>query len=220
MTDAPRPESLLICVYCASSDSAPPHYRDDARELGALLAAAGHRIIYGGGARGSMGAVADGALAAGGQVTGIIPTFMVDLEWAHPGLDELQQVEDMRERKHLMLHKSDAVVALPGGCGTFEELFEALTLKRLGLFTGPIVIVNNGGYYDKLVEFLEHSVAERFMGPEHLAMWVVVERAGQVLDAIAAAPVWSAEARRFAQPADSPGDRSADSPADSQADRA
>lgn len=196
-TDPDRP--LLICVYCASSESADERYRQAAHELGGRIALAGHRIVYGGGARGSMGALANGALAASGSVIGIIPTFMVDLEWAHPGLAELRQVEDMRERKHLMLHEADAVVALPGGCGTFEELFEAMTLKRLGLFTGPIVIVNTLGYYDRLIGFLEQCIDEHFMSPRHLAMWSVVDEPSQVLDAIRTAPAWSAESRGFAQ---------------------
>ncbi|QDU67849.1 TIGR00730 family Rossman fold protein [Engelhardtia mirabilis] len=196
-TAADRP--LLICVYCASSESSDERYRQAAHELGGRLALAGHRIVYGGGARGSMGALANGALAASGQVTGIIPSFMVELEWAHPGLAELRQVENMRERKHLMLHESDAVVALPGGCGTFEELFEAMTLKRLGLYAGPIVIVNTLGYYDRLIGFLEQSVEEHFMRTEHLGLWTVVDEPGQVLDAIRDAPRWDEAARGFAQ---------------------
>jgi uncharacterized protein (TIGR00730 family) len=177
---------VQICVYCASSSEPDPVYRQAARRLGEELARAGHRLVYGGGGRGSMGALADGALSAGGQVVGIIPSFMVALEWAHGGLTELREVTDMRARKHGMLTASDAVVALPGGCGTFEELFEALTLKRLGLFDGPIVIVNTRGYYDGLVAFLELSVREGFMTQEHLRLWTVVREPEQVLAAIAA----------------------------------
>lgn len=176
---------MRVCVYCASSDEADPYFREEARSLGAALASAGHDLVYGGGGRGSMGALADGALEVGGHVTGVIPTFMIEREWAHRGLTDLQEVEDMRTRKHRMLTHSDGVVALPGGCGTFEELFEAMTLKRLGLFHGQIVIVNSRRYYDDLVRFLERSVEERFMTAEHLGLWRVVGGADEVLDALA-----------------------------------
>ena len=108
--------SMRVCVYAASSDYSPPEYMTQARQLGTLLAKAGCELVYGGGSRGSMGAVADGALEAGGKVIGILPRFMADLEWGHPGLTRLELVEDMRERKHRLLTGSDAVVALPGGC--------------------------------------------------------------------------------------------------------
>jgi len=192
------PGGLRVCVYCASSQAADAVYRDQARTLGAALAAAGCSIVYGGGSLGSMGAVADGALAAGGEVIGILPRFMADLEWGHPGLTRLELVEDMRERKHRLLTGSDAVVALPGGCGTLEELFEAITLKRLGLYFGPIVLLNTRGFYDDVVRVLERSVAERFMNPEHLQMWTLVRDAEEVLPAIAAAPRWREDARALA----------------------
>src|SRR5215470_15405192 len=118
-----------ICVYCASSRTCDAVYHDAARQLGRVLAGTGYSIIYGGGAFGSMGALADGALAAGGKITGVLPRFMQELEWGHPKLTELRLVEDMRVRKHIMLSESRGVVALPGGSGTLEELFEAITLK-------------------------------------------------------------------------------------------
>src|SRR5579884_3607112 len=139
---------MRICVYAASSQQCDPLYHDAAKRLGALLAQAGCTLVYGGGSAGSMGAVANGALAAGGEVVGVIPRFMADLEWGHGGLTRLELVEDMRERKHRLLTDSDAVVALPGGCGTLEELFEAITLKRLGLYFKPIVLLNTRGYYN------------------------------------------------------------------------
>ena len=120
---------MRICVYCASSQECDPHYHEVAFKLGALLAAAGCTVVYGGGSAGSMGAVANGALSAGGEVVGILPKFMADLEWGHPGLTRLELVEDMRERKHRLLTGSDAVIARPL-LRTLEELFEALTLKR------------------------------------------------------------------------------------------
>lgn len=187
-----------VCVYCASSGRCDPEYHAVARRLGERLAADGRTVVYGGSRIGSMGAVADGALAHGGRVIGILPRFLREMEISHDGLTELHVVETMRERKHLMLSKSEAVVALPGGCGTFEELLEAITLKRLGIFLGPIVIVNTRNFYAPLIALFEAAVRERFMDERHLAMWQVVDGPDEVLPALAAAPAWSADARRFA----------------------
>jgi uncharacterized protein (TIGR00730 family) len=189
---------MRVCVYCASSDECDPVYRDAAFDLGARLAAAGCSVVYGGGSAGLMGALADGALSIGGQVIGILPKFMADLEWGHPGLTELELVEDMRERKHRLLTGSDAVVALPGGCGTLEELFEALTLKRLGLYFNPIVLLNTRDFYAPLQRFMEQVIDQRFMNTEHLQMWSLVERPDDVLPAIAATPRWRDDARHIA----------------------
>lgn len=189
-----------VCVYCASSRQVHQEYHEAARRLGESLAGAGVTVVYGGASHGSMGALADGALAKGGQVVGVIPHFMSDLEWAHRGLTELVLVEDMHTRKRLMLQGADAVVALPGGCGTFEELFEAISLKRLGIFPNPIVLVNTRGYYDCCVELLERAVAERFMDRRHLDMWTVVNRPEDVLDVIRRASPWHKDARSFAVP--------------------
>jgi uncharacterized protein (TIGR00730 family) len=187
-----------VCVYCASSRACDEAFHEAARALGRLLAAAGCTVVYGGGRSGSMGALADAALAAGGRIVGVIPRFMVDLEWGHDDLTELHVVEDMRTRKHEMLTRSTAVVALAGGTGTLEELFEAITLKRLGLFLGPIVIVNTRGYYDPLLAQLGQAVAERFIDARHEAMWTVVAGPDDVLPAIESAAAWGAEARDFA----------------------
>ncbi|MBV9344547.1 MAG: TIGR00730 family Rossman fold protein [Gammaproteobacteria bacterium] len=189
---------LTVCVYCASSGSAPPEYRAAARRLGEVLGERGIAIVYGGGAQGSMGALADGALARGGRVTGILPRFMADLEWGHRGLTELQLVEDMRVRKHRMLAASDAAVALPGGSGTLEELLEALTLKRLGLYLGPVVLLNTRRFFDPLLELLRRAIDERFMDARHLQMWQVVATPEEVPGALESAPPWSAAAREFA----------------------
>lgn len=145
-----------------------------------------------------MGALADGALGRGGRVVGILPRFMAELEWGHRGLTELKLVEDMRTRKHLMLTGAQAAIALPGGSGTLEELFEALTLKRLGLFLGPIVLVNTRGYFELLRAVLEATVRERFMDERHLEMWQMVERPEDVPAALTSAPEWSSAARDFA----------------------
>jgi uncharacterized protein (TIGR00730 family) len=173
-------------------------YHDIARQLGGILARAGYSIIYGGGAAGSMGALADGAIADGGRIVGVLPRFMRDLEWGHRGLTELRTVEDMRIRKHIMLSESQGVVALPGGSGTLEELLEAITLKRLGLYTHAIVLVNTRNFFDGLLQLLEHSVSERFMDPRHLQMWQVVATPEEVPHALENAPPWSAAAREFA----------------------
>jgi uncharacterized protein (TIGR00730 family) len=145
-----------------------------------------------------MGALADGALAHGGRVIGILPQFMADLEWGHKGLTDLQLVEDLRTRKHMMLTLSQAAIALPGGSGTLEELLEAITLKRLGLYLNPILLVNTRGFFDPLLEMLGRAVEERFMDPRHLLMWQVVGAPEEVPAALVRAPAWSAEARQFA----------------------
>ncbi len=186
---------MRICVYCASSNQADPRYREAAFRLGELLAGEGHTIVYGGGSAGSMGALADGALSKDGEVIGILPRFRADLEWGHPGLTHLEMVDDMRERKHRLLTGSDAVVALPGGCGTLEELFEAITLKRLGLYCNPIVLLDTLAYWQPLDAFLHQVIEQRFMNPEHAKMWSRVPKPEAVLPAIHAAPKWDADAR-------------------------
>ncbi len=187
-----------LCVYCASSQRCDAVYHEAARRLGGVLAERGFTIVYGGGGLGSMGALADGALAAGGKIIGVIPRFMMELEWGHPQLTELRVVEDMRIRKHTMLTESHGVVALPGGSGTLEELFEAITLKRLGLYVHPIVLVNTRRFFDPLIQLLRNAVAEQFMNEQHLDMWQVVDTPDEVPAAIDAAPSWSAAARDFA----------------------
>jgi len=187
-----------VCVYCASSGRSPEVYLQAAGRLGHELASAGMRIVYGGSSLGSMGRMAEAALAAGGKVVGVMPRFMDELEWSNRTLTELRIVDDMHERKRTMLELADAVVALPGGCGTLEELFEAITWKRLGLFFGPVVLVNVNGFYDPCVALLERAVEERFMDEKHRAMWSVVSRPEEVVDALQAAPEWPREARSFA----------------------
>lgn len=195
MTNA---EPSSVCVYCASSQAIHPDFHAAAKQVGRVLAEAGLTIVYGGGRAGSMGALADGALASKGHVIGVLPRFMDELEWGHRGLTKLELVEDMRTRKHRMLEQADAVIALPGGCGTYEELFEALTLKRLGIFFGPILLLNTRGYYDACSQLLRQAVDERFMNPEHADMWQVINSPDEVVDALAATPRWSSQAREFA----------------------
>lgn len=188
---------MRLCVYAASSAQVAPHYLQAARELGECIAANGHTLVYGGGSQGLMGAVADGALSRGGEVIGILPRFMADLEWGHPGV-QLELVEDMRERKHRLLTGSDAVIALPGGCGTLEELFEAITLKRLGIYFNPILLLNTQNFYAPLQTFMQQVIDQRFMNPEHSAMWALVDSVAQVLPTITATPRWREDARDYA----------------------
>ena len=190
--------SSTICVYCASSQACDAAYHDAAFRLGRTLAANRYAIVYGGGAVGSMGALADGALSLGGKVTGVLPQFMMDLEWGHTRLTELRVVENMRVRKHVMLSHSAGLAALPGGSGTLEELFEAITLKRLGLYVHPIVLVNTRNFFAPLLDLLDRAIEERFMDPRHAAMWQVIDEPEAIVDALRDAPPWSSEARSFA----------------------
>jgi len=145
-----------------------------------------------------MGAMADGALSAGGEVHGVIPDFLMNLEKGHQGLTSLEVVDSMRIRKERMLDNSCAVVTLPGGCGTFEEVFEAMTLKRLGQYFGPIILVNTDGYYDLLLEFLQHSVKRRFMSNAHLDLWHSVDEPEQVVPALQSIAPSTADALKSA----------------------
>ena len=188
-----------VCVYCSSSDRTPPVYLEATARLGRLLAEAGIGVVYGGSSLGSMGRMAASALDAGGRVTGILPRFMDELEWGNRALTELRIVDDMHERKRLMLELSDAVIALPGGCGTLEELFEAITWKRLGLYFGPVLLVNVNRFYDPCIELLNRSVDQGFMNPKHREMWTVVDSPGDVVERLRSTPAWTRDARAFAR---------------------
>ena len=185
-------------VYASSSNSLHEDYYRDAARVGEILGSAGINIRYGGGGVGLMRAMADSAMSNGGHVHGVIPDFLNTVEHGHKSLPRLDVVESMAQRKAMMLENSDAVVALPGGSGTLEELFEVLTLKRLGKFLGPVVLVNTRGYYDKLNQLLEYIVNERFMGDGHLEMWSMINTPSELLDSFSKAPAWSESARSFA----------------------
>ena len=187
-----------VCVYCSSSNRAPAVYLDAAARLGRILAENGITIVYGGSSLGSMGRLAAAALEAGGKVIGVLPRFMDELEWGHRALSELRIVDDMHERKRVMLELSDAAIALPGGCGTLEELLEAITWKRLGLYFGPVVLVNVNGFFDPCIELLNRCVDERFMDEKHRAMWSVAEDPESVMETLRSAGEWSRDARNFA----------------------
>jgi len=189
-----------VLVFCASSQACDPRYHAAAAELGTAIGRSGRTLIYGGGHKGSMGALADAALAEGGHVVGILPHFMEELEWAHSGLSRLETVVDMQERKRRMAASSDGVVALPGGSGTLEEVFEVITAKRLGLYFGPIVFLNQEGFFDPCLEMLGRCVARGFMDERHLGIWQAVDRVDAVLPALDGAAAWPADARKFASP--------------------
>ncbi|MDD2767244.1 MAG: TIGR00730 family Rossman fold protein [Methylococcus sp.] len=175
-----------ICVYCGSNAGLRPEYADAARHFGQLLAERHIRLVYGGASVGLMGELADAVLAAGGEVIGVIPHALVAKEVAHPGLSELLVTASMHERKARMAELSDGFVALPGGLGTFEELFEAWTWAQLGIHRKPCALLNVAGYYDRLVGFLEHAAAEGFMRRLHQSILLVAEAPDQLLDAFGA----------------------------------
>ncbi|MBU3814758.1 MAG: TIGR00730 family Rossman fold protein [Candidatus Bacteroides intestinipullorum] len=187
-----------VCVYCASSTKIDPAYTEAARCLGTLLGSRGIRVVNGAGNMGLMGTVSDAALAAGGRVTGVIPRFMVEQRWHHTGLSELIVTEDMHERKRTMLRLADAVIALPGGCGTLEELLEAITWKQLGLYLNPIVILNLKGYYDPLLAMFDRAIGEHFMGVRHAGLWQVARSPQEAVELATSLPRWDASIRKFA----------------------
>ena len=172
-----------LCVFSGSSPGAHPAYAEASAALGRTLADAGIGVVYGGASVGLMGAVADAALAAGGEVVGVIPQSLVDREIAHPGLSELHIAQSMHERKALMAELSDGFVALPGGTGTLDELFEVYTWTQLGLHAKPLGLLDVRGYWKSLVAFLDHAVAERFLTAEHREMLVVADAPGTLLEA-------------------------------------
>jgi uncharacterized protein (TIGR00730 family) len=173
-----------ICVFSGSSVGRLEEYREAAMRLGTLLAERGIGLVYGGAAVGLMGAVADATIAAGGSVTGVIPQALVDREVAHTGLPDLRVVNSMHERKALMAELSDAFIALPGGIGTFEEIFEVWTWTQLGSHAKPCAVLNIEGFYDKLLDFLDHVVDEAFLKPVHRGMLLAEADPTALLDLI------------------------------------
>ncbi|WP_274950223.1 TIGR00730 family Rossman fold protein [Bacteroides cutis] len=187
-----------VCVYSASSTKIDPVYFDVARELGRLLGEKHIRLVNGAGNMGLMSAVADAVIAAGGEVTGVIPRFMVEQGWHHTGLTELVEVESMHERKKMMADLSDAVIALPGGCGTLEELLEVITWKQLGLYLNPIIILNVKGYFNPLLDMLRKAVDENFMREQHGAIWHVAQTPQEAVELMYDTPLWDVSIRKFA----------------------
>ena len=179
-----------VCVFCASSQQVPQYFFDDTISLAQHLVENGYGIQYGGGAMGLMGALADEVIRLNGRITGIIPHFMVEVEWEHKGVQEMVYVNTMAERKTLLAGNVDAVVALPGGTGTFEELFEVLSNKKLGIFTKPIILVNTNGFFNPFIELMNSMADHRFLRPEHLKMFTTVDSPRQVVKAIEESPNW------------------------------
>ncbi len=158
---------MNVCVFCGSSEGARPEYARAAAELGRAVARGGHRLVYGGARAGLMGVLADAALDAGGDVTGVLPQPLFGRELAHPGLAELVVVRSMHERKATMVDRSDAFVVLPGGIGTLDETFEVLSWAQLGIHSKPVGLLDVEGYFEALLAFLDHTVAEGFVGGSH-----------------------------------------------------
>jgi len=171
-----------VCVFTGSRDGARPEYRARAEELGRELARQGRGLVYGGASVGIMGALADAVLKEGGHVSGVIPEALEAKEVAHRGLTDLQIVDSMHERKQRMADLADAFVALPGGLGTLDELFEILTWAQLGLHAKPCALLNVAGYFDPLLGFLDRATAERFITHAHRAMLIVEERPRRLLE--------------------------------------
>ena len=187
-----------ICVYCASSPQIAPVYFKAAERLGYLLAEKGINLIDGAGKVGLMGCLNNTVLAAGGTVTGVIPRFMVERGWHHSDLTQLVETETMHERKSLMARMSDAVIALPGGCGTMEELLEVITWKQLGLYLKPIVVLNIQGFYNPLIEMLEKAIGQQFMRREHESLWQVAFTPEEAVELCVSLPAWDKKICKFA----------------------
>ena len=180
-----------IVVYGASSADAEKVFVDAAYSLGGLIAEAGKRLVSGAGSTGLMAAVENGALDAGGVSIGIIPQFMVDNGWLHEGLTETIITPSMHERKKRMAQMADAVIALPGGTGTFEELFEIITWKMLGLFVKPIIILNSDNYYDPLLDMLDRTAKRHFMNPVFKKLWAVAKNPEEAIRLVDTLPDWN-----------------------------
>lgn len=186
-----------ICVYCASSTKVNQRYYDAAVELGELIAQKGMRLVNGAGTMGLMRACADAVLNSGGEAVGVIPQFMVDRNWHYEEMTDLIITKDIHERKRKLANMADALIALPGGCGTFEELLEVITWKQLGIINKPIVILNTDGYYTPLIEMLEKAAREHFMREEHLRLWTVASTPEEALEQVENAPAWDADTAKF-----------------------
>lgn len=175
---------MIVCIFAASSSRIDSEYGAVATTLGTLLAREGIDVVFGGGGIGLMGKLADAVLENGGKITGVIPAFMKEEGWGHNGLSNMIITPDMSERKKRMFSMSDAIVALPGGIGTLEELTEAITLKQLSLFDGPIIILNTLGYYDSLLKFIDQMISSNFMRFEHKGIWETANSPEEVITAL------------------------------------
>lgn len=194
--DVPAREHASVAVFCASSPGDDPLLVETARTLGAELGRRGIRLVYGGGRVGLMGAVADGCLSVGGEVVGVIPRVLADLEVAHTGVTELRVTESMHERKATMAELADGFIALPGGFGTCEEVIEILTWNQLGIVRSPVVFLDVAGFWTRLMAFFDHAVGVGLLKDRHRSMLTVTEDIGSAVDAALAeasdvAPKWA-----------------------------
>ena len=187
-----------VCVYSASSTKIDETYFEAARTLGKLLAEKGISLVNGAGNMGLMAAVTDAVMQHGGEAIGVIPRFMVEQGWHHQGMSQLMVVADMHERKQTMARLSDAVIALPGGCGTLEELLEVITWKQLGLYLNPIIVLNTKGYFTPLLEMLQRAVDENFMRIQHACIWRVAQTPEEAVEMLFTTPHWDTSVRKFA----------------------
>jgi len=190
---------MTICVFASSSSRINSEYATAASYLGLLLARAKMNVVYGGGGIGLMGKLADAVLENGGMITGVIPSFMKDEGWNHSDVNEMIITPDLGERKKRMFALANAVVALPGGIGTLEELTEAITLKQLGLFRGPIIILNTLNFYKSFIDFLEHMVSGKFLRSEHKDMWEIANTPEEVLVYLTKNEDWHHDPRSIAK---------------------
>jgi uncharacterized protein (TIGR00730 family) len=190
---------MTICVFASSSSRIDNEYALAATRLGSLLAEANMDVVYGGGGIGLMGKLADAVIKGGGRITGVIPSFMKDEGWDHASVSEMILTVDMGERKKMMFSMADAIVALPGGVGTLEELTEAMTLKQLGIYKGPIIILNTMDFYKSLIDFLEHMVSGNFLRYEHKGMWEIANTAEEVITLFMKREDWHPDPRSFAR---------------------
>jgi uncharacterized protein (TIGR00730 family) len=190
---------MTICVFASSSSRIDNEYAIAASYLGRLLAEASLEVVYGGGGIGLMGKLADAVIENNGKITGVIPSFMLDEGWDHKSVNEMVITTDMGERKRKMFELADAIVALPGGVGTLEELTEAMTLKQLGLYKGPIIILNTLDFYKSFIDFMDHMVAGHFLRYEHKGMWEVAETVEDVMRLLAKKDGWHLNPRSIAR---------------------
>jgi uncharacterized protein (TIGR00730 family) len=189
---------LRVCVFCASSSQIKNIYLDTAFKLGEILAKQGIEVIYGGGSIGSMGSLANGVLQNNGRLVGVIPQFMMKLEWGNPNVSEMFVVNTMAERKEQMIKNVDAVIVLPGGTGTLEEMAEVISLKKLGLFQKPIVILNTDGFFDHFFEFIDRMVEDNFVRPEHRRLYNIASSPENVIKAATDSTTWGEETIKLA----------------------
>lgn len=187
-----------VCVYCASSSKVDKVYIDAAYSLGKMFVENGIRCVFGAGKTGLMGALARGVMDHNGEIIGVIPEFMVEEGWGNDELTQMEITPSMHSRKEIMAQLSDATIAMPGGCGTLEELMEIITWKQLGLFSGTIIILNINNYYSPLIEMLERAVEENFMREEHRAIWQVATTPREAIKLLSEEMVWREDARKIA----------------------